>query len=74
MTKDAILAEIRKLSAEEQREVVEALWEPSEEEYQLTEEEKALVERRCREMREHPERNLTLEHLQERVYGRPKQA
>lgn len=69
MTKDAIIAEIKKLSPEEQREIAETLWEPTEEDYELTEEEKSLVDRRWKEMQEHPERNLTLEQLKQRIYG-----
>jgi putative addiction module component (TIGR02574 family) len=69
MTKDAIIAEIKKLSPEEQREVAETLWELTEENYELTEEEKSLVDRRWKEMQEHPERNLTLEQLKQRIYG-----
>lgn len=70
MTKEAIIEEIKKHSPEEQREIIEAVWEPSEEDYELTDEEKVLVNRRWKEMREHPERNLTLHRLKERVHGR----
>ena len=70
MTKEAIIEEIKKHSKEEQREIFEAVWEPSEEEYELSDEEKALVDRRWKEMQEHPKRNLTLEQLKERIYGR----
>ena len=69
MTKDAIIAEIRKLSPEEQHEIIETFSEPTEEDYELTDEEKSLVDRRWKEMQEHPERNLTLEQLKERIYG-----
>ena len=70
MTKEAIIEEIKKHTREEQREIIEAVWEPSEEDYELSDEEKALVDRRWKEMQEHPERNLTLGQLKERVYGR----
>ena len=70
MTKEAIIAEIKKLSPWDRREVLEALSGPNEDEYELTDEEKALVDRRWKEMQEHPEHNLTLEQLKERIYGR----
>ncbi|TVQ97842.1 MAG: hypothetical protein EA403_14660 [Spirochaetaceae bacterium] len=70
MTKEAIIEEIKKHSPEEQREIIEAVWEPSEEDFQLSDDEKALVGHRWKEMQEHPERNLNLGQLKERVYGR----
>ncbi|GAB6091094.1 hypothetical protein [Spirochaeta dissipatitropha] len=70
MTKEAIIEEIRKHTPEEQREIVEAVWEPNDDDYELTDEEKALVDKRWKEMQEHPERNLTLQQLKERFHSR----
>jgi putative addiction module component (TIGR02574 family) len=70
MTKEAIIAEIKKHSPKEQREIMVAVLEPGEEDYELTDEEKALLDRRWKEMQEHPERNLTLQQLKERVFNR----
>jgi len=65
MTKE----EIKKHSPEEQQEILEALWEPGDNEYELSDEEKTLLDRRWKEMQEHPERNLTLEQLKKRIHG-----
>jgi putative addiction module component (TIGR02574 family) len=69
MTKEAIIEEIKKHSPEEQQEILEAIWEPGDNEYELSDEEKTLLDRRWKEMQEHPERNLTLEQLKERAHG-----
>ena len=69
MTKEAIIEEIKKHSPEEQREIIEAVWEPGDEEYDLSDEEKTLVDRRWKEMQEHPERNLTLGEIEDRISG-----
>ena len=48
----------------------EAIWEPDDNDYELSAEEKTLLDRRWKEMQEHPERNLTLEQLKERAGNR----
>ncbi|WP_018526313.1 hypothetical protein [Alkalispirochaeta alkalica] len=48
MTKEAIIEEIKKHPREDQREIIEAVWEPSEEDQELRDEEKDLVDRRWR--------------------------
>lgn len=67
MTKEAIIKEIRKHSREEQQKIFEALLEPTEEDYELTDAEKALVDRRWKEMQEHPEHTMTLKELKKSV-------
>lgn len=66
MTKEAIIAEAQKLPRHEQIEIAEALF--AEDDYELTDKEKALIDRRRKEMREHPERNLTLEEFRESLH------
>jgi hypothetical protein len=55
MTKEAIIAEIRKHSKEEQQEIIEAIWESNEEDYELSPEDIAVVEARFKHAKEHPE-------------------
>ncbi|MFW6288631.1 MAG: hypothetical protein ACOC2Q_02515 [Spirochaetota bacterium] len=58
MTKDAIIAEIRKLSAEEQHEIAEMLLEPTEEDCELTPEDIAVADAREKYAEEQPETPL----------------
>ena len=67
MTKDAIIAEIRKLSPEEQHEIVEMFSEPTEEDYELTPEDIAVADARWQEMEDHPERSMTVDELKRSV-------
>lgn len=67
MTKEAIIAEIRKLPPQEQRELLDAVLEPTEEDYELTPEDIAVADARWQEMEEHPERTMTLEELKASV-------
>ena len=67
MTKEAIIEEAKKLSVEDQRDIVEALRPITDEDYELSDEEKKLVDRRWKRMQEHPEESLSLEELKKRV-------
>lgn len=67
MTKEAIIEEAKKLPVEDQRDIVEALWLITNEDYELSDEEKTLVDRRWKRMQEHPEESLSLEELKKRV-------
>lgn len=67
MTKDAIIAEIRKLSPEEQHEIAEILWEPTEEDYELTPEDIAVADAREKYAEEHPETVMSHEEFKARV-------
>ena len=67
MTKEAIIEEAKKLSVEDQRDIVEALRPINCEDYELRDEEKKLVDRRWKRMQEHPEESLSLEELKKRV-------
>ena len=69
MTKEAIIEELKKLSPQEQREVVEAIRGSIEEGYELSNSELALVDQRWKEMQEHPDHNLSYDELRERVDG-----
>jgi hypothetical protein len=55
MTKEAIIEEIKKHPREEQREIFEAVLEPSEKDYELSDEDIAVVEARDKHADEHPE-------------------
>jgi hypothetical protein len=55
MTEDAIIAEIKKLSPEDRREVFDAVNQPAEGDYELTSEDIAVVEARLKYAKEHPE-------------------
>lgn len=55
MTKEAIIAEIRKLSPDDRREIVDAVAELGDEDYDLTSEDIAVVEARLKSAEEHPE-------------------
>jgi hypothetical protein len=55
MNKDAIVAEIKKLSPEDRREVFDAVNQPAEGDYELTSEDIAVVEARLKYAKEHPE-------------------
>ena len=67
MTKEAIIAEIKKHSPKEQREIMEAVMEPVEQDYELTPEDIAVADARWQEMEDHPERSMTLEELKQSV-------
>lgn len=67
MTKDAIVAEIRKLSPAEQREVIEAILEPSEKEYELTEEQRSELLRRYDEYKSEPEQGSDWKDVRARI-------
>lgn len=66
MTKDAIIAEIKKLTPEEQREIVEAFSEPTEEDYELSEQELKMVQHRLKRYRDHPETGISMEEMARR--------
>ena len=70
MTKEAIIAEIKKHPPEEQQEIMEAVLEPGEEDYELSDEGKAFIDARWQRMREHPEQNLNYEQLKARLKER----
>lgn len=55
MTKEAIIEEIKKLSKEEQREIIEAVWKPLEEKHELTSEDIAVADARRKKAEEHPD-------------------
>ena len=55
MTKEAIIEEIKKHSPEERREIIEAVSEPSEKDYELTPEDIAVADARWKQAEEHPE-------------------
>ena len=63
MTKDEIIAELKKFSPHEQREIVQAAFARTEEDYELTPEDIAIADDRWREMEEHPERSMSFEEL-----------
>ena len=67
MTKEGIIQEAKKLSVEDQLEIVQALSSLSDEDYKLSDEEKSLVERRWKRMQEKPDENISLEELKKRV-------
>lgn len=70
MTKEVILAEALKLSPAEQYELVDDLTArigDQADDCELTEAGKAMLDERWKEMRKHPERNLTLDELKARV-------
>ena len=68
MTKEALIEELRNLSPEDRGEIFQAAFAPTDEDYELTDKEKTLIDRRRKEMREHPERNLTLEEFRESLH------
>jgi predicted DNA binding protein len=66
MTKDAIIAEIRKLTTEEQREIVETFSAAVEDDYGLTEEELETVQNRLKRYHDHPETGVSMEEMAQR--------
>ena len=54
MTKEAMIEEIRKHSKEEQREIIEAVWEPGEEDDELGDEQRSELKRRYDEYKRSP--------------------
>lgn len=73
MTKDAIIAAIKKLTPEERQEILEVLREPTEEDYELTPEDIAVADARWQEMEEHPERSMTVDELKRKLNALTKQ-
>ncbi|MFW6213049.1 MAG: addiction module protein, partial [Spirochaetota bacterium] len=69
MTKEAIIAEIRKLTPEEQREIAESLWESTEENYALTDEQRAELKQRYDAYRNNPEQGSQWEDVRARIEG-----
>ena len=69
MTKDAIIAEIKKLEPEEQQEIAEMLWEPTDEDYELTDEEKRMLDERWKKMQEHPETAISYDEFKTRLHA-----
>jgi hypothetical protein len=55
VTKEALIAEIRKLSPQERREIVDAVSDIGDEAYALTAEDIAVVETRLKYAEQHPE-------------------
>ena len=70
MTKEAIITEAKKLPRHEQIEIAEALF--AEDDYELTEEGKAMLDARWRRMREHPETTVSYEEFKARLFARAK--
>ncbi len=69
MTKEAIIAEIRKLSLQEQHEIAEILWERDEQAYELSETQHAELKRRYDEYRNDPEHGSAWEEARARIEG-----
>ena len=66
MTKEAIIAEIRKLSPEEQHEIVETFSESVEDNYELSEDELEMVQERLKRYHDHPETGISMEEMAQR--------
>lgn len=66
MTKDAIISEIKKLTPEEQREIVETISEGVEDDYGLSEEELETVQNRLKRYHDHPETGVSMEEMARR--------
>ncbi len=66
MTKDAIIAEIRKLTPQEQHEIAEMLWEHDEHIHALSEEELEMVQDRLKRYHDHPETGISMEEMARR--------
>lgn len=69
MTKEAIIAEIKKLTPEEQREIAEMLWERDEYTHELSETQRAELKRRYNEYRKAPGRGSAWEDVRVRIEG-----
>ena len=67
MTKEAIVEEVRKLSLSDRREVLNAISQMDERDWELTDEEKALVDKRWKRMQKDPDRTLNYDELKDRV-------
>ena len=66
MTKEAIIAEIKKLSPEERHEIAEMLWEDDEYAHTLSDEEFDMVQDRLRRYHDHPETGISMEEMARR--------
>jgi putative addiction module component (TIGR02574 family) len=69
MTKEAIIAEMKKFTPEERWEIFEAANEPTEEDYELTDEEKKMLDERWKNMQEHPETTISYDELKNRLHA-----
>ena len=71
MTKEAVLAEAQKLLVDQRHELVsriEASIAEDTDDWEVTEEDKALIDQRDAEMEAHPEQMLTYEELKAQVH------
>ena len=69
MTKETLIAEARKLPRDERHAIAEALWDAGEDDYELTEEEQAILDARWKNMQAHPETTMRYEDFKARLYA-----
>ena len=72
MTKEALIAELQKLSSEDRWEIFEAANGPIEEDYELTDEEKKMLDERWKKMQEHPETAISYDEFKARIHALPR--
>ena len=63
MTKEAIIAEIKKLTPEEQRDIVETFSDSIEDDYELSKAELEMVQARLKRYHDHPETGIPMEEM-----------
>ncbi|GAB6091097.1 addiction module protein [Spirochaeta dissipatitropha] len=69
MTKEAIIEEIRKHTPEEQREIVGAVWELAEDDFDLSEQQRSELNRRYNEYKRSASQGSTWQDVRARVEG-----
>ena len=69
MTKEAIIAEIKKHSPKEQREIMEAVMEPGEEDYDLSDQQRSELKRRYDEYKSSSAQGSSWQDVRERIEG-----
>ena len=69
MSKEALIEEAKKLSRDDRYQIAEALWDAGEDDYELTDEEKAILDARWKNMQEHPETTVSYEDFKARLFA-----